>query len=225
MAEHSKQKGISLYRRCADAAKQLMENPPEDYGGVFTEIDVVNEASLQSWSNRMFKQALAHANQVCGTLYRERKLCRYGPVELPTGHKDYGRIASKIVYAAADTGPAKWDTPNGKFPKLMIENDQLKAQGRKYGTNRNDLEPWENQEIKKTGEEKDAAHDRKRGTPVAEGPLLKRISELEKKLKERDEKLAEREERIKALTGNKDEVLGLVDALRVHVEELENAKA
>jgi hypothetical protein len=150
---------MSLYKQCSEAASNLMANPPEEFGGVFSEIDVVNAAASRGWSGDNYKEALRHANQVLGTLYRSRKLARYGPVTLPNGNLDYGRIASKIVYAAAETGPEKWKTPNGTFARLMIEDDDFGRQGRRYGTNRNDLAPWDAQDIHSQGTEKDHAHE------------------------------------------------------------------
>lgn len=136
---------MSLYRECSQAVERLMEHPPAKHGGVFTEIDVTAKAATREWSNDNLEEAMRHANQVCGTKYRERKLCRYGPVVLPDGTEDYARIASKIVYADADTGPDEWETPNGVFPKMMIEEDPLTAQGRRRGTVRNDLVAWDDQ--------------------------------------------------------------------------------
>jgi hypothetical protein len=66
---------------------------------------------------------------------------------LADGTEDYARIAGKIVYADAETGPDQWQTPNGNFPKLMIEDDTLKRQGRRAGTERSDAEPWEDQPL------------------------------------------------------------------------------
>jgi hypothetical protein len=131
----------------SDAISKLVKDPPRDQnqGPVFTEIDVVLTVSNSRWSKKRIREAFPQANQVLGTLYRARKLCRYGPVVLPGGHRDYARIGEKIVYADAETGPDFWETPNGRFPKLMIETDTLKAQGRRHGTQRNDLIPWSEQ--------------------------------------------------------------------------------
>lgn len=133
----------SLYRQCSAAVDRLIETPPRDHGGVFTEIDVESEAATSSWKQDDYRQALHEANAVCGTQYRNRKLCRYGPVVLADGTEDFARIAGKIVYADAETGPEFWNTPNGKFPKLMIEDDSIGKQGRKAGTDRNDAESWQ----------------------------------------------------------------------------------
>lgn len=147
----------SIYRECSHAVESLMESPPAQHGGVFTEIDVVAKAATKDWKKAPatknkearddFKEGMKHANQVCGIRFRERKLCRYGPVTLPDGSQDYVRIASKIVYADAENGPAVFETPNGSFPRLMIHNDPLKAQGRRRGTVRNDLVSWKEQDL------------------------------------------------------------------------------
>lgn len=138
----------SLYRQCSAAVDLLAEKPPKQHGGVFTEIDVVSKAAARhDWSQGDYQQGLHDANAVCGTQYRNRKLCRFGPVKLADGTLDYARVAGKIVYADAETGPEAWETPNGEFPKLMIEDDELKRQGRRAGTERNDAQPWEDQVI------------------------------------------------------------------------------
>lgn len=130
----------SLYQQCSKAIERLMER-----GDVFTEIDVVSEAATGEWTDDDYKRALKDANAVCGTHYRSRKLGRYGPVKFADGVEDYARIAEKIVYADAEKGPEFWETPNGEFPKLMLEDDSLVAQGRRSGTNRNDAKPWSEQ--------------------------------------------------------------------------------
>lgn len=149
-------KSKSLYRQCSAAIEQLVATREEvdgevratPTGAVFTEIDVEAMAATGTWTAKDFERALKDANQVCGTQYRARKLCRYGPVVLADGSEDYARIAGKIVYADAETGPEFWETPNGKFPKLMVQDDKLTHQGRRHGTNRNDAVSWENQDLK-----------------------------------------------------------------------------
>ncbi len=138
----------SLYGQCSAAIDQLIQKPLKEYGGVFTEIDVEQMAATSQWTAEDFERALKDANQVCGTQYRARKLCRYGPVVLADGSEDYARIAGKIVYADAESGPDFWETPNGKFPKLMVQDDILSHQGRRHGTNRTDSIPWEEQDLK-----------------------------------------------------------------------------
>lgn len=139
---------MSIYSECADAARKLMGNPPQANGGVFTELEVVQLAQNSKWSTEDWKAAMRHANQVLGQYYRARKLCRFGPVQVPNGEgtvEDYGRIASKIVYAGAEKGPDVWETPNGDFWKLMFEDDEIAKAGRKHSANRSDLVPWAEQ--------------------------------------------------------------------------------
>lgn len=131
-----------VYGQCASAVRKLIAEPPSEHGGVFTELDVVALAGTSEWSQDDYESAMRHANQVVGTYYRSRKLCRYGPVTLPTGDIDYARIASKIVYADAASGPQTWTTPNGTWPRMMFEDDPITKQGRRAGTVRNDLVPW-----------------------------------------------------------------------------------
>lgn len=176
---------MSLGTQCGRAIEAFLKDPPKEHGGVFTEIDVVRKAALKEWSAETFKEAMKEANQVCGQRYRARKLCRYGPVELPDGTRDYARIASKIVYGAAE-GPDEWETPNGTFPKMMIENDELVAQGRKQRTNRNDLVSWDEQVL--TSERakvngKSYPHEITVLSEIAE--LRKRLDEIEDRFKAR----------------------------------------
>ena len=125
----------SIYKQCSRAVSDLMEG-----SDVFSEIDVVQLASTPEWSVEDYKDAGRQANQVLGTRYRERKLCRFGPIDLPEG-VDYARIASKIAYASVSACLESWDTPNGTFPKLMLEDDEIGHQGRRLGTNRDDSAP------------------------------------------------------------------------------------
>lgn len=168
---------MTIYQQCSEAVTKLMENPPADHSGVFTEIDVVTLAGRADWSEDDYQEALRHANQVVGTQYRARKLCRYGPVTFPDGEKDYARIASKIVYAPADTGSKTWRTPNGTFKKLMMEDDNFGRQGRRRYTNRSDIVKWADQGI-----------DVKAGKPYE-----KRIKQLERDLEAERERVAELE--------------------------------
>jgi len=165
---------MSIYKQCSKAASKLTEDPSKAHGGVFTEIDVVQRASKPEWSQEDYKEAHRQANQVLGTRYRERKVCRFGPVTLPDGNNDYGRIASKIVYAAAD-GPESWETPNGSFLRMMIEGDEIGRQGRRFGTERTDLVGWGG-----GGEET---------LPGSPDHLGRRIARLEKSLNESLERL------------------------------------
>lgn len=133
---------MSIYTRCAQAVEELRADPPSEQGGVFTELDVVQMALEDSDDVR---EVLREASNLCGRLYRESRLCRYGPVVISidgTEAQDYGRIATKIVYADADLGPNLWVTPNGSFPKLFLGSDGIAHQrGRRNGIKRNDLLP------------------------------------------------------------------------------------
>lgn len=200
---------MSIYKQCSEAATKLMQEPPKDNGGVFTEIDVVTLAGVPEWSQDDYEDAMRHANQIVGTQYRARKLCRYGPVEFPDGEKDYGRIASKIVYAPAETGPKTWKTPNGTFKKLMMEDDSIGRQGRRRYTNRNDLAPWEDQGI-----EVKSSRTTKRIKTLERNLAAerKRSQELESKLRQREAAGdGELEERIRAVIGDFDERLGRLE--------------
>lgn len=193
---------MSIYSQCSEAAAKLMKNPPKDQGGVFTEIDVVRLAGSSGWSTENYKEALRHANQVVGTNYRARKLCRYGPVELPDGTKDYARIASKIVYADAENGPDVWKTPNGNFPKLMIHDDEIGRQGRRHNTNRNDLASWDEQDIKAI-KVKEPVIKGAKGPAVDVGPFERRIAQLEADLNRANKLLEEKEREIQRLRDHK----------------------
>lgn len=131
-----------IYAACAEAADRLLETPPDDHGGVFTELDVIAQASTPEWSPSDYQAAMRQASQVCGLLFRSRRLCRYGPVQFD-GTRDYARIATKIVYGNPESGPKVFKTPNGSFKRIMIEDDDLGHQGRRAGTNRDDLVPWD----------------------------------------------------------------------------------
>jgi hypothetical protein len=117
---------------------------------VFTEIDVISEAATDKWRNGQYTKAIHDANEICGSRYRKRKLCRYGPVVFGKGKQkteDYARFAGKIVYADAAKGPDVLETPNGHFAKMMVEDDTLSKQGRKPASKRNDSEPWDEQAL------------------------------------------------------------------------------
>lgn len=140
----------SVYKQCAAAIDRLVEDSPRQHGGVFTEIDVATEAATEDWSTVEYAKSLHASNEVCGQRFRNRKLCRYGPVVIGKGKdkiEDYARIAGKIVYADAETGPEIWRTPNGDFKKMMVENDTLSRQGRKPASNRNDATLWSEQSL------------------------------------------------------------------------------
>ena len=203
---------MSLYSECSAAAAKLLEKPPAHLGGVFSEIDVVNKASHKGWTDEDFKDAMRHANAVLGTWYRSRRVCRYGPVTLPNGSLDYARIASKLTYAPADKAPEQWETPNGTFPKVMIENDPLsRRKGRNQGINRTDLESWDKQDLTLNGDA--STEDLKRRVQELEGEVTSRnhrVAELEEKLRQRGEEPEE-------------DVWGFVQKLARRLDALEGA--
>lgn len=154
----------SVYISCVEASRALLDEPQlrvvtDGPAGIFTELDVVllaarsacrgmNERQREEWMD----QAPYHASQAMGMLWRTSRAARYGPVHLPEVNKpDYMRIASKIVYSHPN-GPAAITTPNGRFPRIMVSNDPAKSPGRRYGTDRTDLEPWEDQPSVVTGQ-------------------------------------------------------------------------
>lgn len=172
---------MSVYRQCSEAAAKLMEN-----GEIFTEIDVVRLAGTNhDWATETYTEALRDANQVVGTLYRNRKVCRFGPVELPNGERDYARIASKIVYAPSDKGIVVWETPNGDFPALMVHEDEIGRQGRRKQANRSDLVKWDDQAI---------ATD-----PVDEDDAARRVKRLEADLRAANKALADQESQLQRM--------------------------
>lgn len=153
---------MSIHTDCREAMERLAAN-----GKTFTEFDIANEASGQGtkgWSGKMFQQAVKDAYTVLQSAYKRGKLARYGPVDYK-GHDDYVRRGTKIVYADAEHGPARFETPNGTFPRLLATEDTMLKVGRKPGTNRDDTKPWDDQ--------------MSNGTPIDTGPLEKRIRELE----------------------------------------------
>lgn len=150
---------MSIYTRCAQATDELRKSPPADQGGVFTELDIIQRALGGS----PLREVMREASNLCGRLYREGKLCRYGPIT-PNGNgrQDYGRIATKIVYADADLGPDQWETPNGSFPKLLFGADEIAHQrGRRSGIDRHDLVLWEDGESRDELRSKLAQQDRR----------------------------------------------------------------
>lgn len=190
----------SIYKQCAEAIDRLVKKPPKQHGGVFTEIDVTTEAATGDWKSNDFTRSLHDSNAICGTQYRHRKLCRYGPVTLADGKtQDYARIAGKIVYADAETGPEIWKTPNGDFPRMMIEDDELTKQGRRPGTERNDAHPWDDQPL--SAKPRKPARRRKMGSTSNKGlenlvfRLAERVETLEEAEKERQNYIREQAKR------------------------------
>lgn len=191
------------YQRCARILDELIEHPPSAHGSVFTELEIVRKVLPKDWDPEtepnLLKQAHRQANMVCGSYYRDRKLSRFGPVELSNGSKDYARIAAKIAYAPAEGGPEVWETPNGVFPKLMLEDDDITQQGRRYSANRNDLEPWDEQDFGVA-----VIHPATAATAHTNGngkasrkTQARRLRELEAMMKSHDKRLKELEQQEK----------------------------
>lgn len=147
---------MSIYSLCSLACDKLIKGQARaPHLPFFTELDVVNEASKlaeEEWTSADYRKALRRAQDAIGTKWRERKLYRYGPV-IPPGvtEYDYARIATKIVYASVENAPEFLRTPNGDFPRFRIMDDPIKRQGRRMGTNRDDLKQWDDQDIRATG--------------------------------------------------------------------------
>lgn len=185
----------SVYMQCAASIDRLIENPPaKKHGGVgiFIELDVIADAAGKDWGKGQYDEAMHEANEICGQRYRKGKLCRYGPVKIGRGSskiEDYARIAGKIVYADVLNGPAYWETPNGKFKKLLFENDTMSKQGRTTGANRHDGLPWDEQVLPNPAPKKKL----KRITPKVDedddiGKLVIELSRRVKALEESEER-------------------------------------
>lgn len=188
----------SVYRQCAAAIDRLVKNPPREHG-VFTEIDVAMEAATVAgnWERSEFDKSLHDSNEICGQRFRNRKLCRYGPVSIGEGDtkvEDYARIAGKIVYADAETGPDVWETPNGSFKKMMIQDDHLSRQGRKTAAKRNDAEPWSEQSLPAKPRSKPVKSTR---SPNGNGDLKPLVKDLLARVKTLEEAEAAREKFIR----------------------------
>lgn len=187
----------SVYKQCAAAIDRIVQNPPRQHGGVFTEIDVATEAATDDWDNSEYTKSLHDSNEICGQRFRNRRLCRYGPVVIGKGKdkiEDYARIAGKIVYADAARGPDVWVTPNGKFRKMMVEDDHLSRQGRKPAANRNDAEPWSEQAL--PAKPRPAKSSRSRHTVLkarTERDLERLVLSLAERVESLEEERAQRE--------------------------------
>lgn len=130
---------MSIYKACSSACRELAKA-----GEPFIDIDVVNAAAQDGWSDRNYREAQRQANQIVGTEYRAGKLVRYGPVTFE-GNKDYVRKAGRILYADTENGPKVLDTPNGKFKQVHDRADNLARVGRRQGTSRDDFTAWDQQ--------------------------------------------------------------------------------
>jgi hypothetical protein len=190
----------SIYKQCAAAIDSLILNPPKDHDGVFTEIDVISEAASKDWSKADYDKAMHQANESCGKRYRDRKLCRYGPVKVGKGvnaARDYARIAGRIVYADAIDGPNEWKTPNGTFKKLMENEDTISRQGRKPAANRNDAESWDRQVIpSKLRRRRTVKSAKDRDVMEIVMQLVRRVDDLEQAEQQRNEFIKKQAERI-----------------------------
>lgn len=192
----------SVYKQCATAIDALIADPPKDHGGLFTEIDVISAAAQKDWTKAEYDKAIHQANESCGKRFRDRKLCRYGPVKLGKGSnaaEDYARIAGKIAYADAITGPDVWETPNGTFKKLMEDKDTISRQGRKPASNRNDAEPWSQQVIQSKPRRRRTVKSAKdRDVMEIIMQLVRRVDDLEKAEKQRKEFIKQQAQQIAA---------------------------
>jgi hypothetical protein len=160
---------MSIVTDCRKAVSTLAER-----GDTFTEFDVANEASgmgTKGWTAKMFEKAVRDSYVVLSGEYKKGTLCRYGPVTLDSGNTDYARRGSKIVYASANSGPEHFETPNGDFPRVLVDSDPMFHVGRRAGSNRDDTTPWS--EAKATRERSDG------GTQLDPAPFLARIEQLQ----------------------------------------------
>lgn len=141
----------SIYTDCSQAVRRLLEDPSlADSGieGVFTELDVINLASKSRWGQKGFRRAMREANEVVTGLYRTSRIARYGPVKVPEREgTDYVRIAAKVVYAHPENGPEEIETANGTFKRMMVGDETDRHAGRRVANNRDDLTPWDEQDI------------------------------------------------------------------------------
>ncbi len=134
---------MSIYTDCVDAISVLAEGDE-----IWTEFEV-QEVVAAEWPDAEFKEIARQANQAIGNAYRKQQVVRFGPVTLPDGSQDYARIAAKIAYASAQNGPNEFVTPNGAFPALIWSSaNTLNRPGRMPSNNRDDREPWEDQDFK-----------------------------------------------------------------------------
>lgn len=165
---------MSIQSQCREAMNTLAKR-----GTVFTEIDVVNEASRnRGWTDKLFREATEKAYIVLQGAYKKGELVRFGPVSYD-GQKDYARRGTKIVYAGP-FGPKAWETPNGVFQALHADHDRLLTPGRRpvHLTSRDDSRPWGEQKVQAKPQER---HLRPvpGGPPIDVRPFEKRIAELE----------------------------------------------
>jgi hypothetical protein len=167
---------MSIQSQCREAMNSLAKRD-----SVFTEIDVVNEASKgRGWTDKLFREATEKAYIVLQSEYKKGTLHRFGPVQYQ-GHSDYARRGTKIVYAGP-AGPKAWETPNGVFQALRADHDALLVPGRRpvHLTNRDDSRPWS--EKAKTPVSERHLKPVPGGPPVDTRPLERKIAQLEAEL-------------------------------------------
>jgi hypothetical protein len=141
---------MSIYEQCSQAARDLAEDSSltenSPHPSFFTDLDVVLLASQRAggFTPDQQKVAMNDANNVLKVMYGKGQVARYGPVRIHAGVKklDY----SRIVHANPTDGPKEFKTPNGTFKRLLVWRDHNRgAAGRRFGTNRDDRQPWEDQ--------------------------------------------------------------------------------
>lgn len=171
---------MSIYTDCVDAISALAES-----NEIWTEFEV-QESVVGSWPDADFKEIARQANQAIGNAYRRQQVVRFGPVTLPDASQDYARIAAKIAYASANNGPSEFVTPNGTFPALIWSSaNKLNRPGRMPSNNRDDREPWSDQDFKV-----DASKILKpNGLEKAVAELIERVAALEAEQEELSRKL------------------------------------
>lgn len=171
---------MSIYTDCIDTINALVEGDD-----VWTELEV-QESVVAEWPDADFKEIARQANQAIGNAFRRQQVVRFGPVTLPDGSQDYARIAAKIAYASAEHGPSEFITPNGTFPVLMWSGaNKLNRPGRMPSNNRDDREPWSDQDFKV-----DASKILKpNGLEKAVAELIERVAALEAEQEELSRKL------------------------------------
>lgn len=171
---------MSIYTDCVDAISVLAEG-----NEIWTELEV-QEFVVGNWPDADFKEIARQANQAIGNAYRRQQVVRFGPVTLPDGSQDYARIAAKIAYASANNGPSEFVTPNGTFAALIWSGaNKLNRPGRMPSNNRDDREPWSDQDFKV-----DASKILKpNGLEKAVAELIERVAALEAEQEELSRKL------------------------------------
>lgn len=171
---------MSIYTDCIDAIRALAEGDD-----IWTDLEV-QEIVVSKWPDADFKEIAYQANQALGNAYRRQQVVRFGPVTLPDGSQDYARIAAKIAYASTQHGPSEFETPNGNFPALIWSGaSKLNRPGRMPSNNRDDREPWGEQDFKVEA----SKVLRPNGIEKAVAELIDRVAALEAEQEELSRKL------------------------------------